>query len=87
MTARVRAVPWVALWQVGVVVTRRWMALSARDRRRITALVGRSRGRPGNLDRKERDELLGLLGRLDPLGIGRELQGLTERGRRRKRRR
>ncbi len=85
-TSRLRAIPWAAMLRVGVVVTKRWTALSAKERARIASLVSRSRGRPGNLNRKERDELLALLGKLDLLGIGRELRGLAAPGRRRKHR-
>ncbi|HTC71378.1 MAG TPA: hypothetical protein VK655_00720 [Solirubrobacteraceae bacterium] len=83
---RLRALPWVAMAQVGVVIARRWRALSAKDRARLTRLARASRGRPGNLTTKERAELRWLLRKLDLRGIAAELYALTRRrgGRRRR---
>jgi hypothetical protein len=84
---RLRAVPWVAIAQVGVVVARRWRTLSSKDRARLTRLARASRGRPGNLSAKERIELRSLLRKLDLRGIAAELYALTRHRRRRRRRR
>jgi hypothetical protein len=84
---RVRALPWVAVLQGAVVIGRRWRALSAKDRARLTGLARDSHGRLGNLSTKERAELRRLVGKLDLSGIGRELFGLARRGRRRRGRR
>jgi hypothetical protein len=84
---RVKALPWAALLQGVVVVARRWRALSQKDRARLGGLVRDSRGRPGNLSRKERAELRRLAGKLELKGIARELLGLARGGRRRRRRR
>jgi hypothetical protein len=78
----VRALPWAALLQAAFVIGRRWHALSAKDRSRLTSLVRRSRGRLGNLSEKERAELRTLTGRLDPRGMGSELVALARGGRR-----
>jgi hypothetical protein len=80
---RLKAVPWLALLQVGVVVGRRWNALSQKERARLTALVRESRGRPGNLSLRERSELRKLSRKLDFGSVGRELLGLVRGGRRR----
>jgi hypothetical protein len=84
---RLRAFPWVALAQVGLVVGRRWRALSDKDRARLTRLARASRGRPGNLSVKERVELRSLLRKLDLKGIAAELYALTRHRRQRQRRR
>jgi hypothetical protein len=84
--ARAKALPWALVLQAGVVVGKRWRALSSRDRARISRLARESRGRPGNLSVKERRELRKLLGKLDLKGAGRELVSLARGGRRRKRR-
>jgi hypothetical protein len=84
---RLRAFPWVAIAQVGVVVGRRWRALSNKDRARLTRLARASRGRPGNLSAKERAELKWLLRKLDLKGIAAELFALTRQRQRRRRRR
>jgi hypothetical protein len=77
---RVKALPWVALLQVVVVVGRRWWALSDKDRARLTRLTRDSHGRLGNLSTKERAELRKLAGKLDLKGIGRELLSLMRGG-------
>jgi hypothetical protein len=81
-----KAVPWAALLQVGVIVARRWGALSRKERARFTELVRESRGRVGNLSVKQRLELRKLARKLDVKGMGRELIALKRGGRRRKRR-
>jgi hypothetical protein len=84
--ARAKALPWALLLQAGVVIGRRWRALSAKDRARLSRLAQRSRGRPGNLSAKERRQLRKLIRKLDLGGAGRELASLARRGRRRRRR-
>jgi transposase len=83
---RLRALPWVVFAQVGVVIARRWRALSAKDRARLARLARASRGRPGNLSAKERAELRSLLRKLDLRAIAAELFALTRRRGRRRRR-
>jgi hypothetical protein len=81
-TTRVKALPWAVLLRVGFAVGRRWRSLSERDRARLSELVRRSRGRPGNLSSGERKELRKLAHKLDLKGMGVELRGLL-RGKRR----
>jgi hypothetical protein len=83
--ARVKALPWTVLLEVGLVFGRRWSRLSAKDRARITHLVRQSRGRPSNLSGRERAELRKLLRKLDIRAIARELPRLMRRTRRRRR--
>jgi hypothetical protein len=84
---RLKALPWVAIFQGGVVIGRRWRALSTKERARLTSLARDSRGRPGNLSAKERAELRSLVGKLDLKGMGRELLPVARRGRGRRGRR
>lgn len=81
----VKSFPWVTLAQITVIVGRRWSALSAKERARMTELVRSSRGRFGNLSVRERVELRKLAHKLDLRGMSRELLAL--RGARRRRRR
>jgi hypothetical protein len=83
---RVKDVPWALLLQMGLVVGKRWRALSSKDRERLARLARESQGRPGNLSAKQRKELRKLVGKLDPKRAGRELVLLTRARRRRKRR-
>jgi hypothetical protein len=82
---RARAVPWAVLLQGGLIIGKRWTALSAKERARLTELVRESRGRIGNLSVKERLELRKLARKLDVKGMARELVPLA-RGKRRGRR-
>jgi hypothetical protein len=79
--------PWVAIAQGAVVIARRWRSLAPKDRARLGGLARASQGRPSNLSRKERAELRALVGKLDPVGLGRELFARGGRGGRRGRRR
>ncbi|HYM45174.1 MAG TPA: hypothetical protein VES65_03315 [Solirubrobacteraceae bacterium] len=83
-----KEVPWAALLQGSVIVGKRWTALSAKERARLTELVRSSRGRLGNLGARERAELRRLARKLDLKGMGRELTALarSRRSRRRGRR-
>ena len=77
----VEAVPWAVLLRGGVIVGKRWTALSAKERARLAQLVRESRGRVGNLSVRQRVELRKLARKLDLKGIGRELMPLVRRGR------
>jgi hypothetical protein len=84
---RVKALPWLMLLQVGVVVGTRWNALSQKDRARLTHLLRESRGRVGNLSSRERSELRRLSRKLDLGAAGRELLAVMRGGRQRRTRR
>jgi hypothetical protein len=62
---RLKALPWALVLQAGLVVGKRWRALSTSDRARIARLLRDSGGRPANLRPKERKELRKLAGKLD----------------------
>ena len=82
----VEAVPWAVVLQGGVIVGKRWAALSAKERARLNELVRDSRGRLSNLSVKERVELRKLARKLDLTGMGSELLPLL-RGEKRSRKR
>jgi len=84
---RLRALPWIAILQVGVAVSRRWRGLSGKERARLAQLARASRGRPRNLSVKERLEARKLIGKLDLKGLGREAFPLLRGGARGRRRR
>ncbi len=79
-----KSVPWLLLLQTAVVLGKRWSALSAKDRARLTRLVRQSKGRAGNLSVRERLELRRLSRKLDVQGASRELLPLLRRGRKRR---
>ena len=86
-SSRLRALPWAAMLQVGVVVGRRIGELPDKDRARLAVLVRKSKGWPGGLATKEREELRRLIGKLDAKSMSRELLPLiggSRRGRKRR---
>jgi hypothetical protein len=82
-----RALPWLLLLQVGVVVGQRIGELSAKDRARLSRLLRDSRGWPGRLGVREREELRKLVGKVDPKAMSRELLPLLQGARRGRKRR
>lgn len=71
--------------QAAQVANEHWSKnLSTKERSRFRELVGKSRGLPGNLTERERQELKKLVSRLDVPGAGRKLLPLAAtRGRKR----
>jgi hypothetical protein len=82
-----QAVPWALLLRGGMIVGKRWSALSSKERARLAQLLRESRGRVGNLSTRQRLELRKLARKLDLRGVGRELMPLVRRGKRSRRRR
>jgi hypothetical protein len=70
------AVPWLALARAAMIVSKRWNALSSKERVRLAELLRESRGRTSNLSVKQRLELRKLAGKLDVKGMIRELSSL-----------
>ncbi|HEX4466386.1 MAG TPA: hypothetical protein VH025_04305 [Solirubrobacteraceae bacterium] len=75
------AVPWLLIARAAMIVSKRWNALSSKERARLAELVRESRGRTSNLSVKQRLELRKLAGKLDVKGMIGELSSLW-RGRR-----
>ncbi len=89
MGQRAGAVPWARLVRGGVLISRRWSALSGKERQRLASLLRESRGSARNLSRRQRLQLRKLVRKLDLKGLGRELgplvRGESRRGRRARR--
>jgi hypothetical protein len=81
LKSTVGAVPWLAVARGAMIVSRRWNALSGKERARLGELVRESRGRTSNLTVKQRLELRRLAGKLDLKGMARELTSLWRGGR------
>jgi hypothetical protein len=75
------AVPWLVVARTAMIVSKRWNALSGKERARVAELVRQSRGRTSNLSVKQRLELRKLAGKLDLKGLVRELSSLWRGGR------
>jgi hypothetical protein len=79
-----RATPWLLVYEMARAAKDHWDQLDPRDRNRLADLVRRSKGRPQNLSRSERDELVQLVRRLQLLRLGGALGGAAIAGRRRR---
>ena len=76
--ARLRALPWRLVLEVATVaVTRFREDIPPAERRRLTALVRKSKGDPRRLTAAERHELLDLLRRVDVQRLGRDVTALV----------
>lgn len=78
---KVRALPWLLLVEAAMAVREHWQRLTPAERARVTALVRKSGGRPGNLTPRERADLKRLARKMDPAGLGRRLAPLGGRRR------
>lgn len=74
--------PWALLLRGGMIVGKRWTALSGKERARLAALLRESHGRVGNLSKRQQLELRKLARKLDLKGLRRELMPLVRGGRR-----
>jgi hypothetical protein len=83
----VEAVPWAMLLRGGVIVGRRWNALTSKERARLAQLLRETRGRVGSLSTRQRLELRKLARKLDLGGMRRELLPLVRGGKRSRKRR
>jgi hypothetical protein len=74
-----RALPWALLLD-GVVLARDHLGrLTPGERAHLVALLRKSRGRPGNLSRHERNDVRRLAGKLDLPALGRGLAPIARR--------
>jgi hypothetical protein len=71
-----RKVPWILLFETGLMMRKRWRTLSPPDRERLAELTRRSHGNPLRLTRQERAEFRRIAGDLDLIGIVREMAPL-----------
>ena len=65
----------VAALEVALITHRHWRRLDADERRRLTELARKSRGKPSNLSGRERDEAAELLEKLDYAELRRHRRG------------
>jgi hypothetical protein len=70
---RSRVLPWVLLYELASIAGSEWRGLSAAERARLTRLLGKSRGWPSNLTRRERAEVKRIVTKLDLHRVAREI--------------
>lgn len=68
-----KAVPWMLVLQSAMILREHWGRLDDHDRRQLSRIVRKSGGRPNNLTKNERSELLRIVRRLDLVAAGRKL--------------
>ena len=86
---RLRAVPWLLLFEAGRIVHSHVMdTLSQRDRRRVAEILRVSKGNPLNVTPSQREELKAIAAKLDFKRVGRDIvPHVVQHGRRRATRR
>lgn len=68
-----KAVPWMLMLESAMVLRTHWGRLDDKDRRELSRIVKKSHGRPQNLTKNERSELVRIVRRLDLITAGRKL--------------
>jgi hypothetical protein len=71
-----KTVPWMLALEAAMVMRDHWGRLPDDDRRELVRIVRASRGRPGNLTKRERSELVRIAKALDVVTAGRRLMPL-----------
>jgi hypothetical protein len=85
--ARVRAVPWLLVFEVARGVRSHVMdSLSPAERRRVGEILRRSKGNPTKITPREREELKRLAGKLDFRRLAQDLAPRVVGAQRRRRR-
>jgi hypothetical protein len=83
---RVRAVPWIVVFELAMTMRKHWQRLDSGDRSRLAELLKKSQGRPMRLSAKERAEVRRLVAKLEPGAFARSVVPIgrkAARGRRR----
>ena len=71
----------LAAAQIALLIRRHLTKLERDERRRLAALVAKTKGRPRtNLSANEREEMLRLVNKLEPGRLGRDAFGTVRRG-------
>ena len=84
---RVRAMPWLMVFELAVTLRKHWRRLEPADRNRLAELVRKSQGRPHRLTAEERADMRRLVAKLEPGQIARSVVPIGRRaitGRRRR---
>ncbi len=76
---RVRAMPWLMVFELAVTLRRHWRRLEPADRNRLAELVRKSQGRPNRLTAEERADMRRLVAKLEPGQIARSVVPIGRR--------
>ena len=84
---RLRAMPWLMVFELAVTLRRHWQRLEPGDRNRLAELVRKSQGRPNRLTAEERADMRRLVAKLEPGQIARSVVPMGRRAMKGRRRR
>jgi len=84
--ARVRALPWVVVFELAMTLRKHWRRLEPGERRRLTELIKKSQGSPTKLSASERADVRRLVAKLEPATIARSVVPIGRRASRARRR-
>ena len=76
---RVRAAPWIIVFQLALTLHRHWRFLTPDERRRLALLVKKSQGSPTKLTAPERAEMRRLVRKLEPFTMARAVVPIGKR--------
>ena len=76
---RVRAMPWLMVFELAVTLRKHWRRLEPADRNRLAELVRKSQGRPNRLTAEERADMRRLVAKLEPGQIARSVMPIGRR--------
>lgn len=77
MKLKLKAVPWLLVLAALRVLYEHWQRVEERDRRRVTEILGSSKGLPHRMAQHERRELVDIAKRVDHVSLGRDLAAAT----------
>ena len=84
---RVRAMPWLMVFELAVTLRKHSRRLEPADRTRLAELVRKSQGRPNRLTAEERADMRRLVAKLEPGQIARSVVPIGRRAMKGRRRR
>ncbi|MGI9098374.1 MAG: hypothetical protein ACR2H2_07760 [Solirubrobacteraceae bacterium] len=70
---RVRAVPWIIVFELAMTMRKHWQRLDTHDRARLAELLKKSQGRPTRLSARERADVRRLVAKLEPGAFARSV--------------
>ena len=77
--SRVRAMPWVMVFQLAVTLRRHWKYLTPGERAKLASLLKKSQGVPTRLTPAERADVRRLVRKLEPFTIARSVAPIGKR--------
>ena len=76
---RVRAMPWVMVFELAMVARKHWKRLEPKERDRLSELLKKSQGIPTRLSAKERADVRELVAKMEPAAIARSVLPIGRR--------